>query len=56
MCFLKTFKQLDTIPVEKSPQAEESEFVENSKGEQENSYLKNLMLNSQIPPGFCPQQ
>ncbi len=56
MCFLKTFKQLDAIPVEKSPEAAETDFSENCKRQQENFCFRSLMADQAAPQLFCPQQ
>lgn len=41
MCFLKTFKQLDAIPIEKGHDSPEADFEENAKPQKENHSFLN---------------
>lgn len=55
MCFLKAFKQLDAIPIEKGHESVEGDFEENLKAEKENHSFLNEILESRTPVLFTRQ-
>ena len=55
MCFLKTFKQLDAIPLEKGPLESQAEFSEKmEKGGKNHSFLNDI-LESKVPVLYTKQ-